>query len=329
MGRKSRGKVKEESKEEVTVDFTELPGVGDATAEKLINAGYSSFESLAVVSPAELAAQTGISEALALKIIQAARSKLNIDIETALELFNKRKQVLRITTGSKKLDEILGGGIETQTITEIYGEYGTGKTQFAHQLAVTVQLPLDSGGLDRGCLYIDTEQTFRPERIVQIAKGFGLEPMKVLERIIYARAFDSDHQILITEKSEEYIKKYNIGLIVVDSLISHFRGEYIGRESLAVRQQKLNTYLHKLLKLATAYNLAVLVTNQVMANPAVLFGNPLMPAGGHILGHGVTARLFIRRSRKDRRVIKLVKSPYLPEREVEVIITSEGIRDVE
>ncbi len=312
----------------VDIDLTELEGVGPATAKRLLEAGFTTLESIAMSTPAELAMYAGIGETMAQKIIQAARKKLNIDVMSAYEYYQQRKTVQRITTGSKALDDLLGGGVETQSITEIYGPYGSGKTQLAHQMAVTVQLPPEKGGLGRAALFIDTEGTFRPERIVQIAERFGLDPEETLKRILYARAFTSDHQMLVTERAEPYIKEKNIGIIIVDSLISHFRGEYVGRESLAERQQKLNKYLHKLLRLALGYNLAVLVTNQVVADPAAFFTDPNRPAGGHVLGHGVTARLYIKRGKKDRRVVKLVKSPYLPEGTVEIVITEGGIQDV-
>jgi DNA repair protein RadA len=309
-------------------DLTELEGVGPATAKRLAEAGFTSLESIAMSTPSELAVYAGISEAVAQKIIQAARSKLNIDVMSAYDFYQQRKAVQRITTGSKALDELLGGGVETQSITEIYGPYGSGKTQFCHQMAVTVQLDEEKGGLGRGAMYIDTEGTFRPERILQIAERFKLDPEHTLKNILYARAFTSDHQMIVTERAESYIKERDIGLIIVDSLISHFRGEYVGRETLAERQQKLNKYLHKLLRLALGYNMAVIVTNQVVADPTAFFGDPNKPAGGHVLGHGVTARLYIKRGKKDRRVIKLVKSPYLPEGTVEVAITQGGIEDV-
>ncbi len=304
-----------------------LPGVGNVTAKKLIEAGYVTLESIALSTPAELVVNAGLTESTAKKVINSARQKLNIEVTTAYDYYLKKKETLRITTGSKNLDDLLGGGVETQAITEIYGPYGSGKTQLAHQLAVTVQLPVEKGGIERGCLFIDTEGTFRPERVMQIAEAFGLDPSEVLKRILYARAYTSDHQILVTAKAEKMLKRENIGLIVVDSLISHFRGEYTGRETLAERQQKLNKYIHMLLKYATGYNLAVLVTNQVMADPSTFFGDPTRPTGGHVIGHGVTTRLYIRRGKEGRRVIKLTKSPYLPEGSVEIMITDRGIVD--
>jgi len=325
MPRKKSVEDFESDSEPTTVDLTELEGVGPQTAGKLASMGYTTFESIAVASPAELAASIGVSETTASKIIASARKRLKIGVETAYDYYLKRKNIVKITTGVRSLDTLIGGGIETQTITEIYGPYGSGKTQLAHQLAVTTQLPIDKGGYEKGVLYIDTEHTFRPERIAQIAEAFGLDPVETLKNIWYARVFTSDHQMLITEKAEALMRPKNIGLVIIDSLISHFRGEYVGRETLAVRQQKLNLYMHKLLKLATVYNAAVLVTNQVLADPSTFYGDPTRPAGGHILGHGVTMRLYIRKGKKGVRVVRLMKSPYLPEGEVEILITEKGI----
>ncbi|GAH78600.1 unnamed protein product, partial [marine sediment metagenome] len=216
-----------------------------------------------------------------------------------------------ITTGSKNFDELLGGkGIETRAITEAFGAYGSGKTQLALTLAVNTQLPLDRGGASGKSVFIDTEGTFRPARIKQIAESLGANPEKVLKNIFVARAFNSDHQILLLEKISEMIKNGEpIKLLVVDSLTAHFRAEFAGRGQLADRQQKLNKYIHKgLMELAEKHNLAVYVTNQVMANPAQMFGDPTTPIGGHIVGHASTYRIYLRRGKKGSRVAKLIDS---------------------
>jgi len=279
----------------------DLPGVGPATAEKLYAAGYTTLESIAVASPMELSEVAGIGETQALKIINAAREALEMGWMTAEELLERRKEVGRITTMSKNLDALLGGGIETQAITEFYGKFGSGKTQICHQLAVDVQLPFEKGGLNGAALYIDTENTFRPERIMAMAEAVGLDPHEALKNIYVARAYNSDHQMLLAEKAKEIIEEKNIKLIVVDSLTAHFRAEYVGRGKLAERQQKLNRHIHTLQKLADAYNLAVVVTNQVMAKPDILFGDPTEPVGGHVLAHAATYRVYLRRARSASR----------------------------
>ncbi len=305
----------------------DLPGIGPTTAEKLREAGYTTVESIAVASPAELAEVAGLGEGTAIKIINAAREALEMGWMSAKELMERRKDVGRITTGSQALDELIGGGVETQAITEFYGKFGSGKTQICHQLAVNVQLPLEKGGLDGNALYIDTENTFRPERIIQMAKHVGLDPEQALEHIYVARAYNSDHQMLLAEKAREIIEEKNIKLIIVDSLTAHFRAEYVGRGALAERQQKLNRHIHTLQKLADTYNVAVVVTNQVMAKPDMFFGDPTEPVGGHVLGHAATYRIYIKKSKGDKRVARLVDSPHLPEGEAIFRITMNGIED--
>ena len=243
----------------------------------------------------------------------------------------KRKEIFNITTGSKNLNNLLGGkGLETKSITEAFGAYGSGKTQLALSLAVQVQLPVEQGGANGKAVYIDTEGTFRPERIRDIAEGLGANPEKVLKNILVARAFNSDHQVLLLDKITEMVKNGEpIRLIIVDSLTAHFRAEFTGRGQLADRQQRLNRYLHNLMKLAEQCNLAVYVTNQVMSNPAQLFGDPTKAVGGNIVGHACTYRIYIRRGKKDSRVAKLIDSPNLPDNETIFMIETAGLRDVD
>lgn len=306
----------------------DLPGVGPATAAKLRELGYHTVESLAMATIRELE-PVGVSEKKALQVIQAARSSVGVSFIRADELLKQRQSVARLTTGSKALDKIVDGGLETQTITEFYGEYGCGKSQLCHQMCVNVQLPIEQGGLNGGALYIDTENTFRLERIVQMAKHLGLDPEQVVKNIIYAEAYTSDHQMFLLENSDEIIKANNIKLIIVDSLTAHFRSEYIGRETLAVRQQKLNKHMHKLTALARAFNAVAVVTNQVMAKPDQFFGDAIHPIGGNIVGHTSQTRLYLRRaSHGPIRIVRLVSSPYLPEGEEILKVTENGIEDV-
>lgn len=278
-----------EKTEEVTKEpqLTDLPGIGPAVAAKLEGAGIYDMMSLAVMGPTELGDAAGVSPAVARKAIQAARNMLDLGFTDGLEYAKKRDNVMHITTGSNSFNELLGGkGVESRAITEGFGAYGSGKTQLASTLAVNVQLPLERGGVNGKCVFIDTEGTFRPARIKQISEGLGANPEKVLKNIFVARAFNSDHQILLLEKITEMIKAGEpIKLVIVDSLTAHFRAEYSGRGQLADRQQKLNKYLHNLMKLAEQHNLAIYVTNQVMANPAQMFGDPTTAIGGHIVGH--------------------------------------------
>lgn len=307
----------------------EIPGVGPATAKKLKEVGFHTIEALATATTRELEA-VGISEARAREIIQAARASISLDFIRADELLEMRRKVLRLTTGSRRLDELLGGGLETQAITEFYGEYGSGKSQLCHQLCVNVQLPPEKGGLNASALYIDTENTFRTERIVQMARHLGLDPKEAVKNIIYAEAYTSDHQIFLLENADKVIKENNIRLIIVDSLTSHFRSEYLGREMLAERQQKLNKHMHKLIRLARAFNAVAVVTNQVMSKPDVFFGDAIYPVGGHIVAHTSHTRIYLRKAPRGYvRIARMVSSPYLPEGEVTFRITENGIEDVE
>jgi len=308
-------------------ELEDLPGIGEVTAEKLRAAGYGEFSALAAAAPHELAEAAGMGVESAKKAIEAAKGMVEIGFETAEEIFEKRKSISKIKTGSKSLDELLGGGVETMAITEMYGRFSSGKSQLGFQLAVNVQRPPEDGGLGGGALFIDSEATFRPDRIMQLAEGQGLDPKQVLKNIHVARSENSDHQIILAERAAELIDKHNIKLVVVDSLTSQFRAEYLGRGALGERQQKLNKHVHVLQRLAEKYNLAVYVTNQVMDNPGILFGDPTTPIGGHVVAHMSTYRLYVRKSKDEKRIARLVDSPNLPEGEAVFRVTPKGISD--
>ncbi len=304
-------------------------GLSPSLIKKLREAGYKTLEAVAVANVNDLASVVSIPTPTAQRIINKARDALGLKFKTALELKRERMGIGRITTGSKKLDELLGGGVETKTITEFFGEYGTGKAQICHQLSVNVQLPRDKGGLEGKALYVDSEGTFRWERIEAMAKSLGMDPDEVMNNIIWIRSISSDHQMAIVEEAMELVPKENIKLIVVDSVTGHFRAEYPGRENLAIRQQKLNRHLHQLARIAEVYDVAVVVTNQVMARPDVFYGDPTTPVGGHVLAHAPGVRVQLRRGRGNRRIARVVDAPHLPEGEAVFAITDEGIRDLE
>jgi len=330
MAKEEKGKDEEEVKSEgKEAKLTDLPGIGPAVASKLEAAGVYDLMGLAVMSPPELSELAGVGEAVARKAIQAARKMMDLGFVDGTEFAKKREDVKTITTGSKNLNNLLGGrGVETKAITEAYGAYGSGKTQLGLVLAVNVQLPIENGGANGKAVFIDTEGTFRPERIKQIAEAIGANPEKVLKNIFVARAFNSDHQILLLDKIIEMVKNGEpIKLVIIDSLTAHFRAEFAGRGQLADRQQKLNKYLHNLMKLAEQCNIAVYVTNQVMANPAMMFGDPTVAVGGNIVGHASTYRMYLRRGKKDSRVAKLIDSPNLPDSEAIFFLTTGGLKD--
>jgi len=315
-------------KTEVVYNLKDLPGVGDTTVKKLREAGIVSIRILAVYPITKLMEDAGIGEKTAKKIIKAAQDIENMGFKSADIIWEKRKHLNRLTTNSANLDEILAGGIEPGSVTEFYGEYRTGKTQIAHQLCVNVQLPYEEGGLEGNALYIDTEATFRPERIINMAEAKDLDYNKTLKNIIVGRAYNSDHQVLLIQEASKIIKEKNIKLVVVDSIIGHFRSEYIGRGTLANRQQTLNVHIHDLLRLTEVFDeLAVIFTNQVSSRPDVFYGNPTVATGGHILAHGATVRIYLRKGKGEQRVAKMIDAPHLPEAEAIFSITDEGIKD--
>jgi DNA repair protein RadA len=339
-------------------DLEELPGVGPATAEKLKENGFDGYQGIAVASPGELSNTADIGESSAADIIQAAREAADIGgFESGAAVLERREQIGKLTWGVEEVDELLGGGVETQSITEVYGEFGAGKSQVTHQLAVNVQLPKEHGGLEGSAIFVDSEDTFRPERIDQMVRGhdddvlqdtmelFGMEDASVdneddlevlverfLDNIHVAKAFNSNHQILLAEKAKEIASEsqddeFPVRLLCVDSLTAHFRAEYVGRGELAERQQKLNTHLLDLMRVGDLNNTAVVVTNQVASNPDSFFGDPTQPIGGNILGHTSTFRIYLRKSKGDKRIVKLVDAPNLPDGEGVMRVEESGLMD--
>ena len=324
-------------------EIEDLPGVGPATADRLREAGYITVESIATASPADLAEATEIGETTAKKIIKAAGQLADIGgFKTGTDILLRRKEVKKLKTLVPEIDEMLDGGLETQAITELYGEFGSGKSQVVHQLAVNCQLPLELGGLDGSCLYIDTENTFRPERIDQMVNGLEFDELpegytippveEFLKNIHIARAHSSDHQMLLIDSARDLAGQIAesgkpVKLIIIDSLTGLFRAEYAGRGTLAERQQKLNRHMHDLFKLVDNLNAVGLVTNQVMSNPAALFADPTKPVGGNIVGHTATFRIYLRKSKGGKRIARLVDSPSLPDGEAAFTVETAGLKE--
>ncbi|ELY91115.1 DNA repair and recombination protein RadA [Natrialba hulunbeirensis JCM 10989] len=337
-------------------DLETLPGVGPATADKLHDAGFDSFQSLAVASPSELSNTADVGESTAADIVNAARDAADVGgFETGSTVLERRNKIGKLSWQIDEVDELLGGGIETQSITEVYGEFGSGKSQVTHQMAVNVQLPKEVGGLHGAAMFIDSEDTFRPERIDDMVRGLPDEAINaaledreiegsagdegavdeliddVLDKIHVAKAFNSNHQMLLAEKAKELASEYEeseypIRLLCIDSLTAHFRAEYVGRGELAERQQKLNKHLHDIDKVGNLYNTAVIVTNQVASNPDSFFGDPTQPIGGNILGHKSTFRMYLRKSKGDKRIVRLVDAPNLADGEAVMRVQDEGLK---
>ena len=312
----------------------DLPGVGEETQKKMNSAGIESVMDLAAALPDELVEAIGGARDRASALIFVAQNKLResgilekefVSASIALE---KRQSMTKCTTGSQNLNDLLKGGIETQALTEFYGEFGAGKSQICHTLCVTSQLPIEEGGLGGNALYIDTEGTFRPERLQQIAEGRGLDSGQILNNIIFSKVYNSSHLELITKSLGKYIEKNNVKLLIIDSIISLHRAEFIGRGTLADRQQKLNGIVHRLLRIAEIHNIAVVVTNQVQSTPDAFFGDPTKPAGGHVIGHSSTYRIYLKKSGQER-TATMVDSPSHPYGQTRFSLTEKGIADPE
>jgi DNA repair protein RadA len=306
-----------------------LKGVASTTVNKLLKAGFTTVQAVAMTPAREIADLAGMGSNTAVKVCRLARMHVDPGFVPALEVLEMRKEMIKCTTGSQELNRILGGGVETGAITELIGEFGSGKTQICFTLAVTAQQSIEDGGFDGNVCVIDTEGTFMPERIMQIAEERGLDSTKVLEKILIARAYNSEHQIILINSLPELVEKSGIKLVIMDSMIGHFRGEYIGRGTLAERQQKLGSCLSKLLRVAEAFNISVVLTNQVMSTPDTMYGDPNKPTGGHVMAHACTHRVFLRKGRKNTRLARVIDSPSLPEEKIRFAITAAGVVDSE
>ncbi|MFB6244414.1 MAG: DNA repair and recombination protein RadA, partial [Halobaculum sp.] len=336
-------------------DLEALPGVGPATADKLIDAGFETYQSIAVASAGDMANTADIGDSTASDIIQAAREAADVGgFESGSQVLERRQQIGKLSWQIDEVDDLLNGGLETQSITEVYGEFGSGKSQVTHQMCVNVQLPEEHGGLNGGAVFVDSEDTFRPERIDDMIRGLDdeliaaeLERREIegepgdeetmqalledfLDHIHVAKAFNANHQMLLAEKAEELASEasdtdWPVQLLCVDSLTAHFRAEYVGRGELAERQQKLNKHLHDLDKVGNLHNAAVLVTNQVASNPDSYFGDPTQPIGGNILGHKSTFRIYLRKSKGDKRIVRLVDAPNLADGEAVMRVEDGGL----
>lgn len=306
-----------------------LKGVTKPTIEKLIKGGIPTLEALAVTPARQIVDLTGMGIETAQKAIDKSRAILKWNSFMSFDEYQKtRVPRHRCSTGSSELDRILGGGIETGSITELAGAFGSGKTQICFTLAVCSHLPLEKGGLDGNVAVIDTEETFKDKRIFEIAKARGLDPAIVGQSLFIAPAYTSDHVLYQINRLHVLIQDHNVKLVIVDSLISHFRSEYIGRGMLADKQGQLGRALSTLLRIAQANNVAVVITNQCITTPDASYSNPHKPTGGNIMGHAGTVRVWLYKARKNERLANILDSSYLKDEKIRFMITDAGVVDM-
>ena len=329
----------QEVEDSVFQPIEDLDGIGSVRAKRLHEAGIFTVMDLAVCSPIEVKDVTGLDEEPAFDLVKKAKKALeDKDVIRKSELSAKDiwkyrdNKIMKLKTGSDKLNDLFDGGLETEAITEFYGQFGSGKTQICHTAAVLAQLPVEQGGLGGSVIWLDTENTFRPERIVQIAKGRGLattdaEVEKFLDGIIVKKAYNSGHQVSIVDSLNNYLSTDLNDKQIIDSLVAHFRTEYLGRGYLHSRQSKLGAHMRKIGRLIETWKMVCIITNQVLSDPAQMFGDPVKPAGGNIVGHISTYRVYLRKSGK-KRVAKMDDSPYHAQQEALFTVDESGVIDV-
>lgn len=311
-----------------------IEGIGIATRTHLENSGFKSLKDLVVRGPVEISEATGMDIEKSAILCNQARQRLEDagvlekSFVTARKLYDKRLTAARTSTGSRNLDTLLGGGVETNAITEVFGEYGTGKTQICHSLCVMVSQDRAHGGLGGKAIYIDTENTFRPERIVSICNARNIVPDHVLDSIIVAKAYNSAHQELIIDETGPILDANEVKLVIVDSAVAHYRAEFLGRATLSERQQKLNKLMHILLRISETYSVAVVITNQIQSSPDLVFGDAFRPTGGNVVAHTSTYRIYLKRAGRNR-IARMVDSPYHPETEALFSLSEKGATDPE
>lgn len=314
------------------VDKLQDAGINAADLKKLKDAGFNTSQSIVFAMRKDLLSIKGLSDQKVEKIQEAARKSTDAGFVTCSQLVTKFKSRFALSTGATKLDQMLGGGMESCSITEMFGEFRCGKTQICHSLAVMAQLPPNLGGANGKVIYIDTEGTFRPERVRQIAEGKGVSAEAAMDNIVYARCYTSEHlvQLLVEAAGIMVSDEDRFALLIVDSIMGVFRVDFSGRGELSERQQHLGRVMSKLQKMSEEFNVAIVLTNQVMADPgggcAFMPSHP-KPVGGHILAHFSTTRIMLRKGRAEQRVAKIFDSPWLPESECVFEIYGGGVRN--
>uniref|UniRef100_A0A914UKS0 Meiotic recombination protein DMC1/LIM15 homolog n=1 Tax=Plectus sambesii TaxID=2011161 RepID=A0A914UKS0_9BILA len=313
------------------VELLQSHGINVSDIKKLQGVGICTIKGIMMTTKRRLNDVKGLSEAKVDKIKEIAAKLTNPGFITALEVSEKRKMCFKISTGSQELDKLLGGGIESMAITEVFGEFRTGKTQLSHTLCATCQMP---NGTYRGgkVIFIDTEHTFRPTRLRDLCDRFNMDHEAMLDNVLYARAYTSEHQMelldFVAAKFHEELGVFK--LLIVDSIMALFRVDYSGRGELAERQQKLAQLMSRLQKISEEYNVAIFITNQMTADPGAAMSfqaDPKKPIGGHILAHASTTRVMLRKGRGETRIAKIYDSPDLPENEAMFAIAQGGVVD--
>jgi len=317
------------------VELTKIKGFGKEKVKELEAKGITCVEELLIIPPPQYAEMIGVDNETANEHFQKARDAYNKEREIT-SYFKKGSEckiedddIERISTGTKALDKLFMGGVECGATTEVYGEFGSGKTQFAHALCVRVQLPKEQGGLNAKAIWINTEGTFEPTRIEAISESLKLDSGVVLDNILVANAFNSvDQYSILLEIEKKLVEDNSYKLIIVDSATGLFRQDFSGRGMLSERQKYLDKFLTLGTNIAKLHKIAVLWTNQVYNSPMEFYGDPTIPVGGTIIAHKSTYRVYFMKSGKFR-IAKMVDSPKDRQTEVMFGLSKSGVVDMD
>ena len=311
----------------------DLKGVGSKTAKNLKENGRGTIRKLATANPDTLPDHTTLGEKKSKDLVMKAREALRGGnrYQNGLDFEKEQQNMGTISTGSDNFDNLMKGGIGVEYLTEAYGLSSSGKTQLAFQLCVNAQKPEGEGGADNGdqVIFIDVEETFRADRIRQMAEAMDMDPDEVLGNIHVTRPTDlSDQELAISEARQ--LDLDDVALIVIDSLVGHVRSEFEGREEYGERADRLGNMLAELGKMAsgeTGHEIAVFYTNQAGKDPAVQYGDPVYAYGPSTLEHQSSFRLRLDARGGKGYNAELVDSPNIPPGDIYYDIYPEGIRD--
>eukprot|EP00055_Hartaetosiga_balthica_P012841 m.63671 g.63671 ORF g.63671 m.63671 type:complete len:344 (-) comp8083_c0_seq1:992-2023(-) len=319
------------------IEKLQSSGIGMSDINKLKAAGFYTVKSVMLIHPKKLRGIKGMSEAKVEKVLVAAKQIAFGDSQfmTAANFLEVRGAVFRITTGSKELDTILGGGIESQLLTEVHGEYRTGKSQLCMTMCISAQMPNEDTGYSGGkVIYVDTEGAFQPERLEGICDRFNVDYAAALNNIYFCRAYNSEYLMNLMIEVGAILAQEGgvVRLLIIDSIMATFRSDYCGRGELADRQQQLNQLLASIKRMAEEWNIVVVLTNQMCSDPGATMSfvsDPKKPIGGHILAHAVQTRLYFRKGSGEQRFAKLVCSARFSEKDASFCLTEGGVANSE
>ena len=318
---------------EIDYSVDQLEGVGAVTKKKLEAFGLTSIIDICVRGSKEVSEIAGVDKHKAdswvfgcQKILEEKGFIRKSDMST-VELMEYQENLPAIETKAKGVDDLLGGGIKPEATYEVYGEFGSGKTQFCNSLTVET---IHNG---QNVIWIDCEDTFKPRRIVEILMARGYvedkeEALEYINRIYYFYCPNTEQLMGTINNLSNILMEKAPPLLILDGAIGQFREEYLGRGTLAERQMQLARLMTHLKNISYYFRNTVVFTNQVQSDPAMMFGDPIKPIGGNVVGHASTYRIYFKKSGK-KRVARMVDSPEHPQADAEFVLGVEGIKDPE